>query len=74
MEPLSLNNSVLMKWDEGWLRGSVRSVAEEKRDGKRNAEGQVNRPVMDLGIQQKMEGIDGAVSSPSVAQLEEKVD
>lgn len=60
----------------GWrvFEGISRSVAEEKGDGKRNAEGQVNKPVMDLGIQQKMESIDGAVSSPSVAQLEEQVD
>lgn len=60
----------------GWrvCEGISRSVDEEKGDGKRNAEGRVYKPVMDLGIQQKMESIDGAVSSPSVAQLEEQVD
>lgn len=34
----------------------------------------MERSVMDLGIQQKMESMGEAVSSPSAAQLEEKVD
>ena len=44
-----------------------------KRSGKgKNGEGQVERSVMDLGIQQRMESMEEAV--PSAAQLEEKVD
>ena len=46
---------------------------KRSRKGK-NGEGQVERSVMDLGIQQKMESMGEAVSSPSAAQLEEKVD
>ena len=46
-----------------------------KRSGKgKNGEGQVERSVMDLGIQQRMESMEEAVPSPSAAQLEEKVD
>ena len=47
--------------------------SQRSRKGK-NGEGQVERSVMDLGIQQKMESMGEAVSSPSAAQLEEKVD
>ena len=48
-------------------------MLKRSRKGK-NGEGQVERSVMDLGIQQKMESMGEAVSSPSAAQLEEKVD
>ena len=48
-------------------------MLKRSRKGK-NGEGQVERSVMDLGIQQKMESMGEAVSSLSAAQWEEKVD
>ena len=48
-------------------------MLKRSRKGK-NGEGQVERSVMDLGIQQRMESMEEAVPSPSAAQLEEKVD
>lgn len=47
-------------------------MLKRSRKGK-NGEGQVERSVMDLGIQLKMEIMGEAVSRPSAAQLEEKV-